>query len=108
MNNIDPTDPGKFNGLNKVRARAGLTDPAQQLNITNTPTSAAFVDSLVADRARELCVEGERRFSLIRLGRFKQRMATVGVTVDDAHMLLAIPQSEMQVNHNLTQNPGLN
>jgi hypothetical protein len=109
MNNIDPTNPAKFNGLNTVRARAGLKDPAtQQLNMTNTPTASAFVDSLVADRARELCVEGERRWDLIRLGRFKQRMATLLITIDDAHMLLAIPQAELQVNKNLTQNPGLN
>jgi hypothetical protein len=104
MNNIDPANPAKFDGLNKVRTRAGWKD---SLNLSNTPTSAAFVDSLVADRARELCVEGERRFYLIRLGRFKQRMSTVGVTVDDPHLLLAIPQSEIQVNKNLIQNPGL-
>jgi len=108
MNNINPADPAKFDGLNKVRARAGLTDPTQQLNITNTPTSAAFVDSLVADRARELCVEGERRWDLIRLGRFKQRMATLGITIDDNHLLFPIPQSEVQVNKNLVQNPGFN
>jgi len=108
MNNIDPANPAKFDGLNKVRGRAGLTDPAQQLNMTNTPTSDAFVDSLVADRARELCVEGERRFDLIRLGRFKQRMSTLGITIDDNHLVLAIPQSEIQVNKHLTQNPGLN
>jgi len=109
MNNIDSTNPAKFDGMNKVRARAGLTDPAtQQLNIANTPTGSAFVDSLVADRARELCVEGERRWDLIRLKRFKQRMSTLGITIDDYHLLLPIPQSEIQVNKHLTQNPGLN
>jgi hypothetical protein len=108
MNNIDPANPAKFDGMNKVRARAGLTDPTQQLNITNTPTSDAFVDSLVADRARELCVEGERRWDLIRLGRFKQRMSTLSIPIDDYHLLLPIPRSELQVNKNLTQNPGLN
>jgi hypothetical protein len=105
-NNIDPTDPTKFDGLNKVRARAGLTAPSQQLDLTNTPTSSAFVDSLLADRARELCVEGERRWDLIRLGRFQQRMSTLGITIDNNHLLFPIPQSEMQVNPNLKQNPG--
>jgi hypothetical protein len=106
LNNIDPTDPTKFDGLNTVRARAGLTDPTQQLNFTNTVTASDFVDSLVADRARELCVEGERRWDLIRLGRFKQRMSTLGITIDDNHLLMPIPLSEIQVNKNLTQNPG--
>jgi len=107
MNNIDATNPAKFDGVNAVRARAGLTDPTQQLNLLNTPTSGAFIDSLVKDRARELCVEGQRRWDLIRLGRFKQAMATLGITIDDNHLLFPIPQSEMQVNTNLLpQNQG--
>ena len=106
MNNIDPTNSAKFTGLNNVRSRAGLTAPAQQLNSTNTPTAAAFVDSLLADRARELCVEGERRWDLIRLGRFQQRMSTLGITIDNNHLVFPIPQSEMQVNPQLKQNPG--
>lgn len=106
MNNIDPTNTAKFDGLNAVRARAGLTDPTQQLNMTNTPTASTFVDSLLKDRARELCVEGERRWDLIRLGRFQSAMGNLGITIDNNHLLLPIPQSEMQVNHNLTQNPG--
>jgi len=107
MNNIDPTNAAKFDGVNAVRKRAGLTDPTQLLNLTNTPTASAFVDSLVKDRARELCVEGERRWDLIRLGRFKQAMNTLGITIDDNHLLFPIPQSEIQVNQNLLpQNPG--
>ncbi len=107
MNNIDPANAAKFDGVNAVRKRAGLTDPTQLLNLTNTPTSSAFVDSLVKDRARELCVEGERRWDLIRLGRFKQAMSTLGITIDDNHLLFPIPQSEIQVNKNLLpQNPG--
>jgi len=104
MNNIDATNAAKFDGLNAVRIRAGLT--AQQLNLTNTPTSGAFVDSLVKDRARELCVEGQRRWDLIRLGRFPQVMSTLGITIDNNHLLFPIPQSEIQVNANLKQNPG--
>lgn len=107
MNNIDATNPAKFDGVNAVRTRAGLTDPTQQLNLLNTPTSGAFIDSLVKDRARELCVEGQRRWDLIRLGRFKQAMATLGITIDDNHLLFPIPQSEIQVNTNLLpQNQG--
>jgi len=105
MNNIDLANPAKFNGVNAVRTRAGLA-PANLLNISNTPTAGAFVDSLVKDRARELCVEGERRWDLIRLGRFQQVMGALGVTVDNNHLLFPIPQSELQVNSHLTQNPG--
>jgi hypothetical protein len=64
------------------------------------------VDSLLADRVREPCVEGQRRWDLIRLGRFQQRMSKLGITVDNNHLVFPIPQSEMQVNPNLKQNPG--
>jgi hypothetical protein len=104
MNNLTPNDPNKFNGLNTVRSRAGLaTSP---LSLANTPTQSAFVDTLVKERARELCVEGHRRWDLIRLGRYKQVEASIGFTLQDYQFLLPIPQTELDVNRNLVQNPG--
>lgn len=101
MNNINPADPNKFNGINTIRARAGLNLPTDQLNLINTPTSDNFVDALLAERARELCGEGQRRWDLLRFGKLKSAMAAVGVTVDDNHLLFPIPQSEQDVNPNL-------
>jgi len=101
MNNINPADPNKFNGINTVRTRAGLTLPADQFNLVNTPSADAFVTVLLQERARELCGEGQRRWDLLRLGRLKTAMATVGVTVDDNHLLFPIPLSETDVNPNL-------
>lgn len=106
LNNINSNDPTKFDGLNAVRARAGLTAPSQQLNFTNTVTADAFVDSLVKDRARELFVEGHRKYDLIRLKRYKQVMAPLGITVPDFRFLLPVPQTERDVNKNLSQNDG--
>lgn len=104
MNNINPSDPNKFNGLNAVRDRAGLT--AFHLSSANTAPSA-FVDSLVKDRARELCVEGHRRWDLLRLGRFKQIEQSVnGLTATDNLLLMPLPQTELDANSNLKQNPG--
>jgi len=101
MNNINPADPDKFKGINIVRARAGLSLPTDELNIINTPTPDAFIDALLAERARELCGEGQRRWDLLRLGRLKATMAKVSVTVDDSHLLFPIPQSEQDTNPNL-------
>jgi len=101
LNNINPADPNKFNGINTIRARAGLNLPTDQFNLTNTPTSDNFVDVLLAERARELCGEGQRRWDLLRFGKLKSAMAAVGVTVDDNHLLFPIPQSEQDVNPNL-------
>jgi len=104
MNNINPNDPNKFNGLNTVRDRAGMS--AFHLSMANTaPTD--FVDTLLKDRARELCVEGHRRWDLLRLGRFKQIEKTVNnFTAQDNQLLLPLPQTELDANSNLKQNPG--
>ena len=106
MNNINAADPNKFTGLNAVRARAGLS-AAQMLNLTNTPTQSAFVDTLVRDRLRELCIEGHRRWDLIRLGRFASvEQAVNGFTVNPNQFLLPLPQTEIDANPKLKQNPG--
>ena len=74
--------------------------------MTNTPTQANFIDSLLAERARELCDEGHRRWDLIRMNRYAQTMSKLGITVDANHLLFPIPYTEMQANPNLVQNPG--
>lgn len=106
MNNVSPNDPAKFAGVDSVRSRAGLKDPTQQLNFANTPTPEAFVDSLLKDRARELCVEGHRRWDLIRLKRYKQAEQAIGITIQDYQFLFPIPQAERDANKNLGQNDG--
>lgn len=106
LNNINAADPAKFDGVNAVRTRAGLKDPTQQLSFANTPTKDNFIDSLVKDRARELFVEGHRKYDLIRLGRYKQVMAALGYTIPDYRFLLPIPQTERDVNKKLGQNDG--
>jgi len=105
MNNINPGDPNKFNGLNAVRDRAGMN--AYHLSLANTPTASAFIDTLAKDRARELCVEGHRRWDLLRWGKFKSVIqASNGVTATDNQLLLPLPQTELDANPNLKQNPG--
>ena len=104
MNNVDPTNPAKFTGINQVRTRAGLT--GQLLNFTNTPAAADFVDTLVNERSWELGVEGQRKWDLIRLKKYQQIKAAQGYNIDDNHLLMPIPQSELDLNKNLKQNPG--
>ncbi len=105
MNNLTPTDPGKFAGVNQVLTRAGI--PAQyQYSFTNVASQSDFTDTLVKERARELCIEGHRRWDLIRLGAYKTVEAGIGMTLQDNFYLMPIPQTEMDANPNLTQNPG--
>ena len=103
MNQLDANDSKKFDGINKVRARAGLS----LLSLTNTATKDNFIDALVNERAWELCMEGHRRWDLIRLGRLKSVMqANRNIAVQDPQFLMPIPQTELDLNTNLKQNAG--
>jgi hypothetical protein len=102
LNNLDANDNTKYNGINAVRRRAGLAA------LPNTATTKdAFVDLLLQERAWELCAEGHRWYDLIRMGRLKQRQQAVyNRTVADQFLLFPIPQAEILLNPNLTQNTG--
>ena len=105
-----PSAGSAEDALNAVRARAGL-GPVSGLS------QAAFRDSLRVERRREFVFEGQRWFDLSRWGildaviRAKttelQTIAPGETTVHGAPSnLLPIPQSERDINPNLTQNPG--
>ncbi len=104
MNNINPADVNKFNGVNAIRTRAGLG--SKLLDFTNTPTPVDFINALVNERLWELCLEGHRRWDLIRLKKFQEVKAAQGFVLDDNHLMLPIPQNERDVNKNLSQNAG--
>ena len=95
---INPNDPNQFTGINAVRTRAGLTG-VNQLSFTNTPTPDAFITALLNERAWELCMEGHRRWDLIRLGRIQSALlAGKGVTVPSANPLLPIPLTQITLD----------
>lgn len=104
MNDLNPSDANKFNGINLIRTRAGLGNKV--LNFSNTPTSDDFINALVNERLWELCVEGHRRIDLIRLKKFQQIKAAQGFTIDNNHLVMPVPQAELDVNKNLKQNSG--
>jgi starch-binding outer membrane protein, SusD/RagB family len=85
----------------------------------HTPITAATMtlDTLLAERARELLFEGRRRTDLIRFGQFAGPTATMvwalkggvvaGAQVSDPHWnLYPLPANELTANPNLKQNPG--
>jgi hypothetical protein len=95
---LNATDPNQFNGINAVRARAGLTG-VYQLNLTNTPGPDDFITALVNERSWELCMEGHRKWDLIRLGRLQSALlAGKGVTVPGADPLLPIPLAQVALD----------
>jgi starch-binding outer membrane protein, SusD/RagB family len=82
--------------VNKIRARAGA--PAWS-------TSDMTLDNLLEERGREFATEAMRRQDLIRFGKFES--ATKFVKGKDLkYRLYPIPQSQIDANPKLKQNPG--
>jgi hypothetical protein len=80
--------------VNQVRAQRGAL-----------PLVAATLDQLLDERGRELYWEGYRRQDLIRFGKFLQPWQEKPAS-DAKNLLFPIPNSQLAVNPNLTQNPG--
>ena len=90
--------------VNQVRAARGAT-PLGALTLTN----------LLEERGREFYWEGWRRNDLIRFGKFLDPLpAAPGTTSTrttksgNERLIFAIPNQQLAVNPNLTQNPGYN
>lgn len=90
--------------LNLVRARAGL--PA----VSSGMSQAAFREKVLHERRMELAFEGQRWFDLIRVNNGQYGLDflhSIGKANASAkHLLLPIPQIEIDRNSNLIQNPG--
>ncbi len=82
--------------VNTLRTRAGM------------PTiSSANINTILDERFVELSFEGHRWYDLIRTGQVDAVMQTVNPsTWQSTDALLPVPQREVLLNTNLTQNPG--
>lgn len=89
--------------LNRVRRRAGLTD-VQGLS------QAALREKILHERRMELAFEGHWWFDLVRINNgqygldFLHSLGKTNATAK--HLLLPIPQKEIEANPNLSQNTG--
>ncbi|APZ45493.1 RagB/SusD family nutrient uptake outer membrane protein [Polaribacter reichenbachii] len=101
--------------VNRLRGRARAVDGAVADMVLGSQQENA--DELLAERRRELCFEGWRRFDLVRYGKYKETILNIneagwwnagnpGVNYEDHEIRWPIPDSEMQLNPNLVQNPG--
>lgn len=82
--------------IDVVRNRAGLAD------LPTTITSQAdLLNAVLQERRVELAFEGHRFWDLRRHG-----LAETVLTLAPERLLWPIPQAELDVNPNLTQNPG--
>ncbi|MDR8391059.1 RagB/SusD family nutrient uptake outer membrane protein [Aliifodinibius sp. S!AR15-10] len=90
-----------YNAINEIRERANLSDLPTGLS------QDEFRAWVYAERRRELPIEGERRFDLVRTGRLLETMKNYGTSnIQEHHRLYPIPQNEIILNPKLEQNPG--
>ena len=76
--------------------------------------SAITLDTLLAERGRELLFEAKRRTDLIRFGKFTGNSylwawkgnAAGGASIDPKYALFPIPGNDLAANPGLVQNPG--
>jgi hypothetical protein len=102
--------PGAIADLNVVRSRH--FNPANP--IPGGLNQAQVRDAIINERLFELAGEAKRRQDLIRFGRFTaQRRSCQGtsagcikVAAQDHKILMPIPQTQIQNNPRLVQNPG--
>jgi hypothetical protein len=99
------------NAVNTVRARVNL--PNLSSSVTSSATSLA--DAVLNERRLELAFEGQRWFDLVRNGKEFDVLNTLNSRdpgrlpmdpVTEFTVLLPLPQSQIDINPNMVQNPG--
>jgi starch-binding outer membrane protein, SusD/RagB family len=99
--NGGPTNAA-YEAINQIRARAfqdNLHDLPMGLN------QSQFKEAVWEESRRELFGEGHRWFELVRTNRFVEVMSLhLGKVVSENYTVLPIPQVEMDLNPELTQN----
>ena len=96
-------DASVYSALNKIRQRAAMPE------VTLGLSAADMREVIRHERKVELSQEGFRYFDLVRWGIAKQKINSNSRQKRNWHeynSLLPIPQSEMNANPNLVQNPG--
>ncbi|MDB2702675.1 RagB/SusD family nutrient uptake outer membrane protein [Flavobacteriaceae bacterium] len=84
--------------INQVRNRAGLAP-------IDATTPGTFVDKLLHERRVEMAFENHRWPDLLRMNKAESVMAAQGKNIK-GRLLYAIPQRELDLNSNFSQNSG--
>jgi hypothetical protein len=88
-----------FEALNVVRRRAGLSD-------RSAANTTDYLGAVLKERRYELAFEMDRWYDLKRTNRLLTNTNLVAKGIKSFNDLLPIPQAEIDVNPNLTQNKG--
>lgn len=102
LNELNGPNQESIDLINQVRARAN----ASLISLADYNTKDKLRDFLCDERGRELYCEGHRRTDLVRFGKLIEKVREKGFTAEDYMTVFPIPQSAIDENPNLTQNPG--
>lgn len=101
LNEISGVNAESIDLMNQVRNRAGL--PSVDMGDF---TTESFREAILQERSWELAYEGKIRQDQIRHGVMISRATERGKNAQDHHRLFPIPQTEIDANPNIQQNPG--
>ncbi|MEQ6120549.1 RagB/SusD family nutrient uptake outer membrane protein [Reichenbachiella sp. MALMAid0571] len=103
LNETDAT--GAIDLLNSIRNRAGLSN-------TTAVSKSEIREAIASERKFELINEGQRWFDLVRanmaISIMNAYFASIGmnITIGEDNLLLPVPQSQIDADPALKQNPG--
>lgn len=112
-NEVSSVPADAIAALNRVRVRSN----ASPKSASDFPGKEDFRSFVLEERARELALEGDRRWDLIRWGIYLQTMNAIGGNDEvgirkirePKHLLYPIPSDEILTNKAITtNNPGWN
>ncbi|MEZ5104252.1 MAG: RagB/SusD family nutrient uptake outer membrane protein [Draconibacterium sp.] len=97
--------------VNTIRSRVNLPN----LSTATVSSASSMADAVLNERRLELAFEGQRWFDLVRTGKVFDVMNSLNSRdpgrlpmdmVTEYNVLLPLPQSQIDINPNLVQNPG--
>ena len=106
MANGSPTQTA-VDAVNQVIDRAnGFAPVAGHPLLTTAMSKEAFDDAVIEERNQELCFEYDRWFDLVRKRILKEKsIPSVQVNFSEGDYLFPIPDVDMELNKEWTQNP---
>ncbi|RPD45319.1 RagB/SusD family nutrient uptake outer membrane protein [Hymenobacter sediminis] len=96
-----PTSAGTYGGTPLAIVNSLRTHPSRGASAL----SSLNLDVLLDERGRELYGESWRRQDMIRFGKFLQARKDKPQS-DPKYLIYPVPQTQVDVNRNITQNPG--
>lgn len=102
LNEVNGPTQESIDLINEIRDRAGV----EPLVLNDFSNREDLRDHVLNERLWEFYLEYKEREDLIRHGKFISQAQDRGIEAQSHHVLLPIPQVEVDANLNVQQNPG--